>query len=534
MKAPLQRNLCAWQCWMLLILVLTTLPSTTVHAQVEPTPVWNNPQLLTDDTTSAVASMPDLAVDSLGNVHIIWSSVLDRPTERGSGVIDTLVYRARTDGVWSAPEPIYLKEREMIGDTSSPLISNAAPNNPTFMLRGALTAAPDSHLHILVHTQANLLYLNAPWHDVARTLRLLPPSGLGEGSQGVIAAGNDGTIHTAFAAIPRGAERPLQEGQTVCTVCVEILYRRSDDGMIWTRAENLSRLDGHDRYPQLVVDPQGVVHLLWEHQDNAPSGAGTYLLYRRSTDGGLTWGELVQLGAPAEDSLQGALAVAHNGVVVVVYGGAQSGSIFYQFSPDRGNAWSAPMLVPGVMIADPSATDRQLRLAADSVGRFHLLAIGTEKSSAISDPQLLHLSWNGQNWSPTGLVPSSGAAPRNPQLRIERGNRLHAVWQTTISNADQPPQQMIWYSSGQLEAPPITPVPTFTPLPDALPTPTPTSLPTPTATLLPVEARQMDPIKGPPRWEAESLPILFLAMGPVVLLAGLLIWRVRRRERSRG
>jgi len=115
-------------------------------------------------------------------------------------------------------------------------------------------------------------------------------------------------------------------------------------------------------------------------------------------------------------------------------------------------------------------------------------------------------------------------SPQSPGLVVERGNRLHAVWMTTETDGDQGARQTIWYTSAPVAAPEVAPPPTFTPIPRILPTPTPIPTPVPTPTPLPDESRSQPAIEGPPRWEGESLEILFIAMAPVLLIVAIVAW----------
>lgn len=513
-----------------LLVLSLALPAPALPAAAGP---WSPPLALADPAQSVVAAAPALAVDGEGGVHVIWYSVLSAGDGQGGGLTDALVYRGYAGGVWSLPEPIYTMARPLTGDTSSPVTSDAAANNPIFAMQGAVASAPDGRLHIVVSSSRGQSYISAPWRDVVREALLLPPTPLSDGSAGAIASADDGALHVVFAGIP-GAQAEPAEGSSCALGCQEILYRRSADRLLWARPENLSRLVGVDASPQVVADARGGVHLLWEHTELTQS-AEPYQLYRHSADGGLSWDAPVRLGAPGEGSAQGALGVGPGGQVLAVYGGTRTGSVFFQSSADGGASWSPPGLIPGVLSGNPgAAASNRFSLAADGAGRLHLLMVGTQPAGLVAEPQLLLLSWDGQAWSAPAVVPSGGPGPAAPQLWVSRGNSLHAVWSTTETMADETSRQMVWYSSAPLDAPETPPAPTFTPLPVVLPTAAPTAQPTPTATALPAELRSLETLEGPPRWEGESLPILFIAVGPAVLLLSLVVWWASRRGRAGG
>jgi len=490
-------------------------------AQARPLYAWEPPLRLSAPATSPVASNPDLTIDGDGRLHVIWYSVLSRTNEQDR-LVDALMYRVRVDGVWSTVEPIMLRERRSVGDTSSPLASDAAMNNARFTVRGRLVSAPDARLHMVTNTDGKQQYLHAPWDDVVRMALLLPPANLGEGNSTSIASSPDGTLHVAFAAPTRRSEPSAPP----CITCQDIRYRRSSDGgLTWTRAENLSLLDGANLAPQIGADDLGQVHLLWEHQGAGPSNDTTFPIYRRSPDGGQRWEEPVPLGVPDDQLSQVTLGIGRAGQLLAIYTSATSGSVLFQSSNDGGRTWSPPRLVPEVTSpAGSAASERRLSLAADGAGRMHMLVVGVVGTTGDNEPQLWHLTWDGLNWSAPESLTGPGAAPQSPGLVVERGNRLHAVWMTTETDGDQGARQTIWYTSAPVAAPEVAPPPTFTPIPRILPTPTPIPTPVPTPTPLPDESRSQPAIEGPPRWEGESLEILFIAMAPVLLIVAIVAW----------
>jgi hypothetical protein len=352
--------------------------------------------------------------------------VLDRPAEEGGGLTDAIIYVVRAGGAWTAPESIFAQDRPAFSDTSSPLSSDAAASNPAFALHGSAASARDGKLHLAIGDLNAQWYLAAPWDEVVRMANLLPPFALGRGSESVLVGAANGALHVALTAIPRGQEGAIPDGATRCDTCLEIVFRRSDDGVVWTRPENLSRRDGQDSNPQLGADDEGRVHLLWAHQGLGLPDEPAYLLYARSADGGLSWAEPQQLGAPGEASLHAVLGVGQGGRLLAVFSGVSTGSVFFQSSADGGLSWSTPGLVPGVLSPGISATGgRRFALAVDGAGRFHLLMVGALPADSGSGSQLLQLSWDGQSWSAPAALASGGAEPGNPYLAVERGRLLH-------------------------------------------------------------------------------------------------------------
>jgi hypothetical protein len=320
-----------------------------------------------------------------------------------------------------------------------------------------------------------------------------------------------------------------------------LYYRRSlDGGRTWSEQTTIANMpDGEDR-PQVVVDARDRVHLLWGHGFDWYSGEGKPEsgVYRRSDDGGVTWTAPVLFALPGYAILQPSLAVSQEGNPLIVYRTVENDRVFFQRSQDGGNTWEPPGEIPGVAarnINDPPLDTYSL--VSDSLNRIHLLMVGFRRSALQSDPELLHLMWDGTGWSEPQVVMSQPfLAPEWPQLVVERGTQLHAVWFTRNRLFELDKNQtdrQIWYSTLALDGPSQAPAPVFTATPVLVATAAPTaaSVVTPTPTALPAVARAAPPASGPPAWERQGLEVVGLALLPLVGLLTIVIlilaWRRR-------
>ena len=144
---------------------------------------------------------------------------------------------------------------------------------------------------------------------------------------------------------------------------------------------------------------------------------------------------------------------------------------------------------------------------------------------------MLYSRWNGQTWSE---VESAGLGQivrqgNNAALAVEpKAKRLNAMlhlWRLTadgggqfsISTTDRPIQ------SGA----PVTPAPTFTPLPVVSPTATnaPVLTPTPRPQLPNAELSPPTGSSGPP-------PLLSGVVLATIIVGGIVLWAVLRKQRS--
>ncbi len=119
----------------------------------------------------------------------------------------------------------------------------------------------------------------------------------------------------------------------------EIYYKRSTDGgTSWGTDTRLTNNSGVSNYPSVAVSGS-IVHVVWS--DSRDTG----IYYKRSTDGGTSWGadqRLTNQTALFANSFRTSVAVSGT-VVNVVWHDLRDGNIevYYKRSPDGGASWGA-------------------------------------------------------------------------------------------------------------------------------------------------------------------------------------------------
>ncbi|TRZ71201.1 MAG: exo-alpha-sialidase, partial [Bacteroidetes bacterium] len=122
----------------------------------------------------------------------------------------------------------------------------------------------------------------------------------------------------------------------------DIYYKRSTDGGLTWGPDIRLTTDPHNYYsgfPCIVVSGS-VVHVAWEDERN---GFGD-IYYKRSTDGGLTWGADTRLTNDPADQYDPCLSVSGSVVHVVWHdnrNGSNNNEIYYKRSTDSGITWEA-------------------------------------------------------------------------------------------------------------------------------------------------------------------------------------------------
>lgn len=440
-----------WALWIVVLLGLTGMSSTLpVHAQQ----IWRTAEISQDQ----FGWFPDLAVDQAGTVHVIWGSgaidpnVPDPAAPEAS--LDLLRYRAWQNGGWT---------------TMNDVVFTCTGG---YTVRNSLTVNIDGQLQALVRTCFDQSTLNVAASDAWSALNWTAPRRLGTSYYNALAADSQGRLHALYNEMVFG--EPEQ-----AALASEIFYRRSDDGgQTWSVRMNLANLIGGDERMQIKVDAQDRVHVVWDHGsdwylglDNPGKG-----IYRRSDTAGETWLPQVSLGLGDDPVVQTTLGLTLEGNPLVVYRSALRDEIFYQYSPDGGNNWTAAEPIPGIRARDP--IERGLdsyTLTTDSANRLHLIAVGFPEGSNAMIPMLLHLVWDGQRWSEPLIVAQGPNYPMWPRAVIAQGNQLHVTWFTYTEVSDWG-ERRVWHGWTQLDSPTVA-ASAPRPIPVIVPTPTPEILP---------------------------------------------------------
>ena len=118
----------------------------------------------------------------------------------------------------------------------------------------------------------------------------------------------------------------------------EIYYKRSTDaGANWGPDTRLT-IDASDSYHPVIAASGAVLHVAWYDL----RGGNREIYYKRSLDGGATWGPDTRLTIDAADSMYPSLAVSGSTVHVVWYDGRDGNAeIYTKRSVDAGATWGA-------------------------------------------------------------------------------------------------------------------------------------------------------------------------------------------------
>ncbi len=115
----------------------------------------------------------------------------------------------------------------------------------------------------------------------------------------------------------------------------EIYYKRSSDaGISWSGDIRLTNNPGASEYPSMDVSGS-FVHVVW--QDERDQNQEIY--YKRSTNGGISWGKEIRLINDIHESFLPSISVSGLYVHVAWFDRRENEEIYYNHSSDGGTTW---------------------------------------------------------------------------------------------------------------------------------------------------------------------------------------------------
>ena len=215
------------------------------------------------------------------------------------------------------------------------------------------------------------------------------------------------------------------DGVTVGEGTWKIFYKRSiDKGVTWSDNKNLTN-DGIIAYNPAIAVLGSVVHVVWYDNRNGP---GNYqIFYKRSLDNGVTWGADVQLSKTIDRV--GHTSIVASGLNVNVvwsegvdYSIGNNWEIYYKRSIDGGTSWGADTRLSN------TASSSYMPAVAVSGSLVHVVWYDdTEGNWEIYYKRSVD---GGINWGADKRLTNNSAISQNPALAVS-GSVVHIVWVDT-------------------------------------------------------------------------------------------------------
>lgn len=204
---------------------------------------------------------------------------------------------------------------------------------------------------------------------------------------------------------------------------VEIVYKRSEDGgSTWGPSTRLTFADSWSESPSIAIE-DSIIHLVWYDWRDATGDWDYEIYYKRSTDGGLTWGPDTRL--TDNPSYSGFPCVAVSGQVVhVVWEDdrdvTMTGTIYYKRSADGGATWG-----PDTRLSElPS--DGWDPVVAVSGSDVHVVWMD-ERGGEAREIYYKRSTDGGLTWSEDTRLTNAVASSEFPTIAVS-GSIVHVTW----------------------------------------------------------------------------------------------------------
>jgi hypothetical protein len=212
----------------------------------------------------------------------------------------------------------------------------------------------------------------------------------------------------------------------------QVYYKRSTDGgTTWGAAKRLAWTSGNSNNPAIAVDGNNHVHVVWD--DNQFDN--TELCYKRSTDGGTTWSTLQRLTWTSGNSANAALAIQATATVHLVWQDYTPGAfeIYYKKSTNGGTTWGT-----AERITWTSGGSYRPGVVIDSTNEIH--AVWSADAPIYNEIFHKKSADGGATWGTAKRITWTSGTSDYPSPAIDSSDGLHVVWQD-----DTPGSREIYY-----------------------------------------------------------------------------------------
>ena len=204
----------------------------------------------------------------------------------------------------------------------------------------------------------------------------------------------------------------------------DIFYKRStDSGSTWLGLTRLTWSSGNSDELAVASDSGSGIHVAW-YDD---TWGDNEILYKRSTNSGVTWMGLARLTWNSGESYSPAItADSSNNIYIIWYDDTMGNyEIFFKSSTNSGAAWSTPTRLTWNL-----GSSRTPSIAADPGNNTHV--VWSDNSMGSYEIFYKRSTDGGVTWSVLTRLTWNAYGSYNPVIAADSGNGLHVAWEEAI------------------------------------------------------------------------------------------------------
>ena len=196
----------------------------------------------------------------------------------------------------------------------------------------------------------------------------------------------------------------------------EIYYKRSsDNGISWATGLRLTNNSTESVFPSIAVSGSNV-HVVWEDYRDG----NLEIYFKRSTDGGLSWGTDTRLTNNSASSFNPSVAVSGSNVHVVWWDYRDGNyEIYYKRSTDGGFSWGSD-----ARLTNYTATSAYPSI---SVSGTNVHVVWFDERDGNREIYYKRSTDGGVNWGTDKRLTNNSAFSSYPSISVS-GSNVHVVW----------------------------------------------------------------------------------------------------------
>ncbi len=332
---------------------------------------WTTTEIVSTGS-AGISAFPSLAVDTFGNVHIVWRDSTDYA---GAGTDEDIFYKRWDASIssWTTPEVVSTESTE----------HSLTPSLAVDTLGNVHIAWWDLTDYDILYKQWNAS--SSSWTST----EVVSTESTDDSSSPSLAVDSTGNVHIAWVDYTDYASAGTD---------LDIFYKRwNSSSSSWTTTEVVSTDNIDDSSsPSLAVDSTGNVHIVWyDWTDYAGSGTDPDIFYKRWDVATSTWTttEVVSTESTAGSSSP-SLAVDSAGNIHVIWedstdytGVGTDHDVFYK----RWDSFSSSWTITEVVSTESTSNSNSPSLAVNSVGSVHIAWYDyTDYAGSGTDPDIFY------------------------------------------------------------------------------------------------------------------------------------------------